>query len=296
MNDSYWDDRLEFLKAIRSGWCNDDYIEFLVDKVWKIDKPVKIIDYGCGFGYIGLLLLPILPEGSTYTGVDISDTLLNDARHIFTELEYDTNFIKCDLNEFLPEEKYDIAISQAVLRHIPNAKSIVNKMIHSVIKGGMVICMEGDLEIEKTVQYFSGFDYIGTGMTPLYRKIYRNELNQGGRDYRVGIKIPIYMQELGLKNVDVRLNDRVKFINPYGDSAKHSKEYDEITTAWDWNKRLSYEDKEKMKKTLVDRGLTKGEAKIFSDSHASICDHVIDNKDTVYILKPSCTLISYGIK
>ncbi|WP_066498263.1 class I SAM-dependent methyltransferase [Abyssisolibacter fermentans] len=292
MNDSYWNVKLEFLKAIRSGWCNDDYIEFLVDKVWKIDKPVKIIDFGCGFGYMGILLLPILPEGSTYTGIDISDTLLNDARNIFTELKYDANFVKCDLNEFLPEERYDIAISQAVLRHIPNAKNILNKMIHSVIKGGMVICMEGDLEIEKTVQYFSDFDYIGTGMIPLYRKIYRSELNQGGRDYRVGIKIPIYMQELGLKNVDVRLNDRVKFINPYGDSAKHNKEYDEITTAWDWNKRLSYEDKEKMMKTLVDRGLTKGEAKIFTDSHASICDHVLDNKDTVYILKPSCTLIS----
>lgn len=296
MNDSYWNGKLEFLKAIRSGWCNNDYIEFLVEKVWKIDKPVKIIDFGCGFGYIGILLLPILPEGSTYTGVDISDTLLNDARHIFTELEYDANFIKCDLNEFSPEERYDIAISQAVLRHIPNAKRILDKMIHSVIKGGMVICMEGDLEIEKTVQYFSDFDYIGTGMAPLYRKIYRNELNQGGRDYRVGIKIPIYMQELGLKNVDVRLNDRVKFINPYGDSDKHTKEYDEITTAWDWNKRLSDEDKEKMMMTLVNRDLTKGEAKIFAESHASICDHVIDNKDTVYILKPSCTLISYGNK
>ncbi|WP_304942998.1 hypothetical protein [Vallitalea guaymasensis] len=39
MNDSYWNNKVEFLKAIRSGWCNDDYIKFLIDKVWKIDKP-----------------------------------------------------------------------------------------------------------------------------------------------------------------------------------------------------------------------------------------------------------------
>ncbi|WP_273324072.1 hypothetical protein [Vallitalea guaymasensis] len=169
-------------------------------------------------------------------------------------------------------------------------------MINSVTEGGMVICMEGDLEIEKTIQYFSDFDYIGTGMTSLYRKMYRHELNNGGRDYRVGIKIPIYMQELGLKNVDVRLNDRVKFINPYGDSDKHTKEYNQITTAWDWKKRLLNEDKEKMTTNLVNRGLTKGEAELFADGHSSICDHVIDNKDSVYILKPSCTLISYGIK
>ena len=123
MNESYWNERLEFLKAIRTGWCNDDYIEFLVEKVWKISKPVNIIDFGCGFGYIGLLLLPILPKGSTYTGIDISDTLLDDAKNIFADSGYNTKFIKADLNEYMPTESYDLAISQAVLRHIPNAKN-----------------------------------------------------------------------------------------------------------------------------------------------------------------------------
>lgn len=45
-----------------------------------------------------------------------------------------------------PVCKYDIAISQAVLRHIPNAKSILSKMIESVLSGGLVICMETDSE------------------------------------------------------------------------------------------------------------------------------------------------------
>jgi 16S rRNA G1207 methylase RsmC len=31
---------------------------------------VKIIDFGCGYGYLGMKLLPLLPKGSTYTGVD----------------------------------------------------------------------------------------------------------------------------------------------------------------------------------------------------------------------------------
>lgn len=45
MSEPFWNDKLEFLKAIRTGWCNNDYIEFLVEKVWKIDKAVNIIDY-----------------------------------------------------------------------------------------------------------------------------------------------------------------------------------------------------------------------------------------------------------
>jgi hypothetical protein len=41
------------------------------------------------------------------------------------------------------------------------------------------------------------------------------EYANGGRDYRLGIKIPEYMQELGLHDVNVRVNDRVKFTNPF---------------------------------------------------------------------------------
>ena len=158
MNAKYWDNKVEWLKAIRTGWFNVDYIEFLVEKVWKIHKPVNIIDFGCGFGYVGLILLPILPKGSTYTGIDISDNLLNEAKNIFANSDYKTTFVKEDLNNYIPNKKYDIAISQAVLRHIPNAKFILEKMIQSVASGGLVICMETDMEMEKAGQYFSGLD------------------------------------------------------------------------------------------------------------------------------------------
>ena len=296
MNELYWNGRLNFLKAIRTGWCNDDYIEFLVEKVWKISKPVNIIDFGCGFGYIGLLLLPILPKGSTYTGIDISDSLLDDAKNIFANSGYITKFIKADLNEYIPTEDCDIAISQAVLRHIPNAKNILDKMIQSVVSGGLVVCMEGDLEIEKTGQYFSGLDYIELGMIPLHRKMYRKEFENGGRDYRVGVKIPEIMQELGLHNVGMRMNDRVKFINPHGDKEEHAKQFDAITTAWNWNKQLSENEKVDYINSLINRGLSEQEAKMYLNGESKIGEYVMRNKDSAYIIQTPCTLISYGTK
>ena len=296
MNELYWNGRLDFLKAIRTGWCNDDYIEFLVEKVWKISKPVNIIDFGCGFGYVGLLLLPILPKGSTYTGIDISDTLLDNAKNIFANSDYITKFIKADLNEYIPDESYDIAISQAVLRHIPNAKTIIEKMIQSVSSGGLVVCMEGDLEIEKTGQYFSGLDYMELGMIPLHRKMYRKEFENGGRDYRVGVKIPEIMQELGLHNVGVRMNDRVKFINPHGNKEEHAKQFDAITTAWNWNKQLSENEKVDYINSLINRGLSEQEAKMYLNGESKIGEYVMGNKDSAYIIQTPCTLISYGTK
>jgi ubiquinone/menaquinone biosynthesis C-methylase UbiE len=296
MSESVWNGSLEFLKAVRTGWFNDDYIEFLVEKVWKIKKPVNIIDFGCGFGYVGLLLLPILPEGSTYTGIDIHEPLLDDAKRNFENSGYITNFIKADLNEFIPSENYDIATSQAVLRHIPNAKNILEKMIQSVVSGGMVICMETDLELEKAGHYFSELDYFKLGLPPLYRKFFTKEFADGGRDYRFGIKIPTFMQELGLKHIGVRMSDSIKFINPYENTEEHTKQFEAITSAWGWNKQLSANDKINSIKSFMDRGLNEQEAEMFVDGQKKISEYVMNNKDNAYIIQAPCTIISFGTK
>jgi hypothetical protein len=44
-----------------------------------------------------------------------------------------------------------------------------------------------------------------------------HEVESGGRDYRTGMKLPQYMQELGLEEIQIRVNDRVKFANPYAE-------------------------------------------------------------------------------
>lgn len=69
MDQYYWDDKLEYLTSTRDLYYNDDYLEFLVKSVWKIHESVHIVDYGCGYGYLGLKLLPLLPQGSRYTGI-----------------------------------------------------------------------------------------------------------------------------------------------------------------------------------------------------------------------------------
>lgn len=48
MGEYFWDDQLEYLMRTRDLYYNDDYLEFLVKNVWKIDKPVDLVDYGCG--------------------------------------------------------------------------------------------------------------------------------------------------------------------------------------------------------------------------------------------------------
>lgn len=79
----YWSDKVNVLIQTRKTLWNEDYMQFLIKEVWKIDHPVKVLDCGCGYGYLGNLLLPLLPKGSTYTGIDFSKEMLEYGKDIF---------------------------------------------------------------------------------------------------------------------------------------------------------------------------------------------------------------------
>lgn len=226
MEKQIWDTKIEYLKNTRNHFWNDDYFEFLVKNVWKLNKPIDIIDFGCGFGFLGIKLLPLLPKGSTYTGVDIGGELLEKATQIFSNSPYKTKFIKADLTEFSTDEKYDLAICQAVLRHIPEYKIVFGKMIDSVVNNGMVICIEVNRRMENSGLYIDEKEIDYSERDNIVAKKWLTELQEGGRDYMAGIKIPVLMEKNGLKNVGVRVNDFVEFVSSNQDKDKYSEHLD----------------------------------------------------------------------
>jgi SAM-dependent methyltransferase len=70
MEKDFWNRQLDYLKSTRAQMWNQDYLAFLVKNVWNFTTPRNIVDFGCGYGYLGIMLLPLLPAGSTYTGID----------------------------------------------------------------------------------------------------------------------------------------------------------------------------------------------------------------------------------
>lgn len=286
-----WDEELQFLINIRKDWCNSDYVEFLIDKVWRITKPINIIDFGCGYGYLCDLLMPLLPSGSTYTGIDKSNELLTFAEKHLSSYSFDIELICADLNEYMPIKKYDLAISQAVLRHIPQPINILKKMKDFVVDDGWVICFEGDRPIEDAGFYSSDIDYREMSQSFLFQKKWSYEYNNGGRDYRTGIKIPQYMQQIGLKNIGVRMNDAVRFINPM-DSEYESKfnafaEYKGYCNVLNNNEDKIFRDS---------KGLTLLEHQEFNQNEKKLAETILKNKGKGFILQAPCILISYGKK
>lgn len=251
-----------------------------------------MVDFGCGYGYLGLILMPLLPLGSTYTGIDRSETLLAEAEKMCDS--FAAAFIHADLREYVPGEKYDVAVTNAVLRHIPGPKVILDKMIRSVRPGGWVICMETDRLMEDAGRYFSNLDYTALGQTELYKKIWRYERENGGRDFRTGVKIPQYMGELGLTDVQVRISDAVRFANPQDADYEHV--YQSMAAANGWDRIYTIEEKRKYTETMLQKGLAPKDAEKFVNNEMRIQRSVQAGHGTEYVMEMACTPISFGRK
>ncbi|NIK76486.1 SAM-dependent methyltransferase [Paenibacillus castaneae] len=228
MSDYYWDKQIEYLRNTRGLYYNDDYLEFLVKSVWKIDKPVNMIDYGCGYGYVGLKLLPLLPNGSTYTGMDKGSDLISKAKEVFRSLPYTTEFFVSDIEEISIDRKYDIALCHAFLLHMTDSKRALQKMIDSVVNDGRVICFEPHWIANMSNYNLDDQEQSKLIQLGILQRLYEKDFGRTGKDGNIGMKLPLYLSELGLSNVECRVSDKVNFLDPNMDMPSKEKLYSSL--------------------------------------------------------------------
>lgn len=213
MEEYDWNSKLAYLRNTRDLYYNDDYLSFLVNTVWKISEPVHIVDYGCGYGYLGLILLPLLPNGSKYTGIDSGEALIAEARELFRSLPYESEFIEGDATEIELENKYDIAVSHAFLLHMNSPKTMLQKMINSIKEGGKIICFEPNWISNMSSYTLDGLIQSEIIQLGVLQKLFEEDVHRSGRDGNIGMKIPMYLSKLGVKNIECRVSDKVNYLD-----------------------------------------------------------------------------------
>lgn len=257
MSEYYWDTQIDYLRHSKTLFYNDDYLEFLVQSVWKIKKPVHMIDFGCGYGYLGLKLLPLLPVGSRYTGLDLGGKLLDEAKKIYSQLPYPTQFVQADIQDFRPEQKYDLAVCHAFLLHVPNPLEILRKMKDCLVDFGKIIAFEPHWISNAANAYLHGCESSEWTQLGFLQKLYEQDAKKSGKDGNVGMKLPVYLSQLGLKDVQCRVSDKVNVLHPFMDSHDKKQLYTML-------KESRYADEpgvqEAFIKQLMERGATESEA------------------------------------
>lgn len=277
----------------RKYFWNDDYLEFLLNHVWKVETPVHVLEFRCCEGYLGQQLLNMLPKGSSYTGID-NEYFTNRAKLKFENTDYNTKFIISDVYSYEADKKYDIAIIQVGLRHMNKPMEVLKKMINSVKKGGLIVCIDVNREFEQDGLYVDDLDYNYLCTAFDFHKIWKKELEQEGRDYAIGMRLPFYMQQLGLHHIDIRMNDRVMYVNP------NMQDYEEVVNDFieihGWNKSFSISNCEETIEHFMNRGVDRAQAEAYIKLQSTILEYFKKKDVSKSFLKVQGLLITYGRK
>jgi len=217
--DGKWDGDAGYLEGSHILLHNADYLEFLVSRVWKLNEPCKVVDFGCGSGRFGQMLMPLLPDGSTYTGIDPSSALIAEGRRLFAGSPFGAEFYEGDAHNVpFAEDSFDVAISQAVLMHIPDPMGAIREMIRVTRDNGMVITCDANRNAHSALFHVEELNTQETKPLHLFQIMNKEIRRQTGVDHNIGIKTPVLMHKAGLRNVQARMSDSIRLSFPPIDS------------------------------------------------------------------------------
>ncbi len=225
-----WDDKFEFLRATRPTYHNEDYWRFLVREVWRIgDQPRRVVDFGCGFGWIGLFMMPMLAPGSDYTGLDHSAPLLDKGREVFASQPYRSSFVHGDASASgFEADQFDVAIAHALMLHLPRPDLALAEMIRVTRNGGLVIVCDVSRNAINALLHVHETDEQDHTPLSLFQAMNANIRRTKGFDYNIGMKMPVLMHKAGLTQVEARISDAVRLVVPPLDTPEKERLFQAI--------------------------------------------------------------------
>jgi SAM-dependent methyltransferase len=94
--------------------------------IFSSKNKVKIIEFGCGSGWLVNSLAYHLADNIEIIGVDFNPVVIEYAEEIKSRLKVKSTFVVSDLFTYESEEKYDLIISLGVLHHTNNCLAALN--------------------------------------------------------------------------------------------------------------------------------------------------------------------------
>lgn len=222
--EGYWDHADEYLQQCYLLQHNADYLEFLVTRVWKLDRMCRLAEFGCGAGKMGLQLMPLLVQGSTYTGIDQSPSLLSKGRQLCANTPWAADFYKGSIYETpFSDNAFDVTLIHTVLMHVPHPEKVLQEMIRVTKPGGLVIACEANRNAHTAMLHIEETNHQETTPLELFQTINRGIRERTGVDHNIGAKLPVLMHRAGLKHVQARISDAVRFLFPPVDTDDKNK-------------------------------------------------------------------------
>ena len=138
-----WDEKVDTYEseAVRKqayGWLLDRYF---TDEKGKKDfveliKNKDLMDAGCGNGYSASVLFNEDLNKFNYTGIDVADKALDQARKRFDKLSYKGQFQEANIQDMKLDKKFDVIFSEGVIHHTSKPFDTFNNLYDHLKPGG----------------------------------------------------------------------------------------------------------------------------------------------------------------
>jgi SAM-dependent methyltransferase len=187
---------------------------------FRLKPGMKLLDAGCGFGYVirtfGTYCLP----GGELVGLDRDEKLLASAARFARKdgLGGVVRFVAGDVCRMpFADNTFDIAIAHVVLCHLKEPEKALDEMIRVTRRGGCIAVFDNAASESSgagwsNVREPTIAEKLQNCTVALRHLLGRKRLGLG--DFSVGCYVPSWMAARGLRNVDARTNERVQWIAP----------------------------------------------------------------------------------
>ena len=118
--------------------------QVLLDQL-RLGQARSVLDVGCGTGTDLIAIAERLSQGGRVTGMDVSESMIAEARRRASSLDLNICF-DCGDAANLPYEDASFGACRAatVLQHVPDASRVIREMIRVTRPGGRVAALEFD--------------------------------------------------------------------------------------------------------------------------------------------------------
>jgi len=214
----------EMLIYQRKSMWREDTLRMIIS--WIGFEPGQtVVDVGCGLGYLGYTFWKNFGENGKYIGFDCNQKLLEAARDMADDWREggEVEFIEGNAYSLpIADNSADLAMCQTLMMHLERPIDALSEMKRIVKPGGYVVCFEPDnLSAEMAVPHWS-LPEPDIQDILLSRKVHylgnKGRIKLGRGDHGIAMKIPRMMYHLGLNAIDIRMNDKVHFLQPPYDS------------------------------------------------------------------------------
>lgn len=220
----------EYFGKARDFWWNEDYLELLAKRL-NLKNCNKLLDVGCGVGYMGFKLAPYLNNNAKVFGFDFEKRHIEKAKNKARSLNNDNNiefiFDVGDANNIaLEDNSVDVAICQTLLLHVKSPQNVIKEMKRVTKNGGCVVAIEPNNSINSLIDDNLSNGDIKEKIEILEARmiIEKGKAALGKGFNSIGDFIPQFFIEQGLKDIKVWLSDKpTSIIPPYNDLENKSR-------------------------------------------------------------------------